>query len=108
MNRRLICKKCWNVFDFSVPEGAASDVEVRCPSCHNADVMDAPPWAPLDSGRNIFMENEWSYECQDCKYQFRMPIPKSPTEDKSRRCPVCKSGHLHLVTGAKSLPLYCG
>jgi hypothetical protein len=36
-----------------------------------------------------------------------MPIPKSPAEDKSRKCPVCNSGHLHLITGAKALPLYC-
>ena len=107
MERRFVCKKCWNVFDLSIPEGS-SDVEILCPECSSADVMDAPPWAPLGSGRNIFMGDEWAYECQQCKFQFRMPIPKNPEEDKSRTCPTCNSNHLHLITGSKTLPLYCG
>jgi Zn finger protein HypA/HybF involved in hydrogenase expression len=107
MEHRFLCKKCWHVFDATIPD-SSTNVEIHCPACHHTDVMEAPPWVPLDSGKNIFSGNEWSYECQDCKYRFRMPIPKSPLEDKSRKCPSCKSGHLHLVTGAKTLPLYCG
>ena len=108
MERRFLCKKCWNVFDLAIPDSSRSNVEIHCPACRNADVMEAPPWAPLGSGRNIFESNEWAYECQQCKYKFRMPIPKSPIEDKSRKCPTCKSGHLHLITGEGTLPLYCG
>lgn len=107
MERRYLCKKCWNVFDYSIPEGPSSGEQIHCPVCCSVDVMEAPPWAPLDSGKNIFDSNEWQYECQDCKVRFKMPIPKSPSEDKSRRCPYCNSGHLHLITGSKALPLYC-
>ena len=108
MERRLLCKKCWNIFDLSITDSPSLKAEIHCPECCSADVMDAPPWAPLGSGRNIFENETWDYECQQCKFQFRMPIPKSPAEDKSRKCPTCKSGHLHLLTGAKNLPLYCG
>jgi len=108
MERRLLCKKCWNIFDLPTLDSTSLNVEIHCPECRSVDVMDAPPWAPLGSGRNIFENETWDYECQQCKYKFRMPIPKSPTEDKSRKCPACNSGHLHLLTGAKNLPLYCG
>ena len=107
MEHRLLCKKCWDIFDLSLP-GASLILDIKCPSCGSSDIMEAPPWAPLGSGKNIFTGDEWSYECQQCKYQFRMPIPKNPEEDKSRKCPACDSGHLHLITGSESLPLYCG
>jgi len=107
MERRFLCKKCWNVFDFYASGDNVADVKVCCPACRGSDVMEAPPWAPLDSGKNIFDSNIWQYECQDCKLKFKMPIPKTPTEDKNRECPVCHSRHLHLLTGAKALPLYC-
>jgi DNA-directed RNA polymerase subunit RPC12/RpoP len=96
------------VFDAAAINADSPGKEIACPGCHSTNIMEAPAWVPLDSGRNIFAGNEWSYECQACKYQFRMPIPKSPEEDKSRKCPKCNSGHLHLITGSKSLPLYCG
>jgi DNA-directed RNA polymerase subunit RPC12/RpoP len=108
MERRLLCKQCWFVFDMAISDSYSSDAEIHCPACCSTNVMEAPSWAPLGSGLNIFEGNEWSYECQQCKGKFKMPIPKSPSEDKNRRCPVCNSGHLHLLTGAKALPLYCG
>jgi Zn finger protein HypA/HybF involved in hydrogenase expression len=108
MEQRFLCKKCWLVFDKSAAGDGSPGKEITCPQCRSANVMEAPAWVPLDSGSNIITGNEWSYECQDCKYRFRMPIPKSPEEDKSRKCPGCQSGHLHLITGSKSLPLYCG
>ncbi|OGN96984.1 MAG: hypothetical protein A2Y89_04750 [Chloroflexi bacterium RBG_13_51_18] len=107
MERRFLCKQCWNVFDVASSDSATTDEKVHCPACGSADVMEAPPWAPLDSGKNIFKSNEWEYECQQCKHHFKMPIPKSPSEDKSRKCPACNSGHLHLLTGKEALPLYC-
>jgi DNA-directed RNA polymerase subunit RPC12/RpoP len=108
MERRFLCKQCLNVFDHAVSDIPSPDKKIKCPACCGVDIMDAPPWAPLGSGRNIFETKMWDYECQQCKYKFRMPIPKSPTEDKNRKCPVCNSGHLHLLTGEKNLPLYCG
>lgn len=108
MEGRFLCKKCWHVFDLAPSNSPSSEAEIHCPACCGVDIMEAPPWAPLGSGRNIFESDTWDYECQQCKYKFKMPIPKSPSEDKSRRCPVCNSGHLHLLTGAKNLPLYCG
>jgi Zn finger protein HypA/HybF involved in hydrogenase expression len=108
MKRRFLCKKCWNIFDLSDVDDSSSNLEIRCPKCCSADITEAPPWAPLDSGRNIFESDVWQYECQQCLHKFKMPIPKSPAEDKSRKCPACHSDHLHLITGAKTLPLYCG
>jgi Zn finger protein HypA/HybF involved in hydrogenase expression len=107
MESRFLCKKCCEVFDLIVPD-KSSAVEIRCPACNNTDIMEAPPWAPLGSGNNIFYGSEWSYECQQCHFKFRMPIPKNPMEEKNRKCPDCKSSHLHLITGSKALPLYCG
>jgi hypothetical protein len=104
---RLLCKKCCLVFDLALT-GSAADAKICCPSCTSPDIEDTPPWAPLGSGPNIFEGDEWAYECQDCKYQFRMPIPKNPDEAKSRKCPKCKTTHLNLITGSKALPLYCG
>jgi DNA-directed RNA polymerase subunit RPC12/RpoP len=82
--------------------------EIRCPGCGGSEIMEAPPWAPLGSGLNILENDTWEYQCQECKNTFKLPIPKSPAEDKSRRCLACNSAHLHLLTGAGALPLYCG
>ncbi len=108
MERRFVCGKCSHVFDVVFPENACTIVEVRCPSCDSQEVSEAPPWAPLGSGANIFVGNEWAYECQECKFQFRLSIPKSPDENKLRRCPKCQSHNLFVITGSKTLPLYCG
>jgi Zn finger protein HypA/HybF involved in hydrogenase expression len=106
MESRYICNTCSHVFDVAVPDGV--NVAIHCPACYSTDVEDAPPWAPRGSGRNIFEGNEWSYECQESKFQFKMPIPVSPVEEENRKCPVCNSSHLHRITGAGNLPLYCG
>jgi Zn finger protein HypA/HybF involved in hydrogenase expression len=108
MERRFFCGECGNVYDVTIPENAGSLMEMRCPACNSQQITEAPPWAPLGSGFNIFTGDEWAYECRECKFQFRLSIPKSPDEDKLRKCPKCKSDHLHLITGSKSLPLYCG
>ena len=108
MGHRFLCKQCRHVFDSEISNGSSLNQEVYCPACGNSDVMEAPAWAPLDSGWNIFESNEWEYECQECKHTFKLPIPQSPAEGESRKCPVCNSGHLHLLTGGKALPLHCG
>ena len=107
MERRFLCKQCRHVFDLEMPQDTHANLKIHCISCNGTDVIEAPAWAPLDSGWNIFEDNEWEYECQHCKQKFKMPIPESPSEDKSRKCPVCNSGHLHMLTGSKALPLYC-
>ena len=108
MEHRFLCKQCRHVFDLPIPGSSSIDKEVHCPTCGSSDVMEAPAWAPLDSGWNIFESNMWEYECQQCKHIFKLPIPQSPAEDKSRRCPNCNSEHLHLLTGAGVRAFACG
>jgi rubredoxin/DNA-directed RNA polymerase subunit RPC12/RpoP len=115
MERRFLCKECRHVFDLEVSSETSPDIpacsldkKVCCPACGSTDVMETPVWAPLTSGWNIFESNEWEYECQQCKHIFKLPTPKSPAEDESRRCPACNSGQLRLLTGGKALPLHCG
>ena len=108
MKRRFLCKQCRYVFDVEIPEDAERGTEVRCQKCNSSDVMEAPTWAPLGSGLNIFEGDSWEYQCQQCKKNFKLPIPKSPEEDKSRACPFCNSNHLHLLTIDGAKPLYCG
>ena len=108
MKHRFLCKRCRYVFDMEILDDSTGGTEVRCQECGNTDVMEAPAWAPLGSGFNIFENDTWEYQCQDCKNTFKLPIPKSPTEEKDRVCIFCKSRHLHLVTGKGNIPLYCG
>jgi putative FmdB family regulatory protein len=103
--RKILCKKCRNIFEFS---GTLNQGKILCPECGSLEIEDSPVWAPLGSGRNIFDSPMWEYECQNCKRKFQMPIPASPTEDKMRTCPACGSGHLHRLTAADGAPLYCG
>jgi DNA-directed RNA polymerase subunit RPC12/RpoP len=79
-----------------------------CPVCNSIDLAEAPAWAPLGSGSNIFDSSEWEYECQECHKKFEMPIPKSPSEEKNRKCRYCGMGHIHRLTSVGGLPLYCG
>ncbi len=108
MKCRILCKQCRNVFDLTISDSSFIDKKVYCPACGSSDVIEAPSWVPLGSGLNIFESNEWEYICQECQHVFKMPIPKSPSEDKNRRCPVCNSNHLHLLTNVGALPIYCG
>jgi predicted nucleic acid-binding Zn ribbon protein len=104
---RAFCQQCRLVFDVDAAM-CSIDRKVHCPACNSTHVAEAPPWAPLGSGANVFDTNVWEYECQQCSHKFTMPIPRSPSEDKSRRCPVCNGEHLHLLTRTGALPLYCG
>lgn len=106
--KRFLCRTCRHVFDHVVDGEGPSWRGIACPICCSDDIVEAPPWAPLGSGWNIYDSNEWEYECQDCRHTFKMPIPKSPTEEEARRCPECHSGHLHRMTSGKGLPLHCG
>jgi rRNA maturation endonuclease Nob1 len=104
----LLCKQCRNVFKSALQPGSSVDGKVCCPKCQGLVVIEAPVWAPLGSGSNIFEDSTWEYQCQQCRHTFKLPIPRSPSEDKNRRCPSCGGGHLHLITDIGAQPLYCG
>ena len=108
MERRFLCKKCRNVFDIAISESASPGAGIHCPLCCGTDVTEAPAWAPLGSGFNIFENDTWEYQCQECKNTFKLPVPKSPEEGKTRICLFCSSNHLHLMTDTGAIPLYCG
>jgi DNA-directed RNA polymerase subunit RPC12/RpoP len=104
----LLCRSCRHIFKASPRSGPSNNEKINCPRCDSQDVVDTPAWAPLGSGMNIFDSDEWEYECQDCHRKFKMPIPKSPTEEKERGCPQCSNKHLHRLTQMGGQPLYCG
>jgi len=45
---------------------------------------------------------DWQYKCLDCGEIFEMPAPKGPSEEKSRRCPVCQSQNIERINAVKS------
>jgi rRNA maturation endonuclease Nob1 len=100
--RLLLCKQCRYTFRLSSNQG------LQCPRCGGLQVEDAPAWAPLGSGPNIFDNSEWEYECQECHQKFKMPIPQSPAEEKARSCRLCGASHIHHLNIAGGEPLYCG
>jgi rRNA maturation endonuclease Nob1 len=105
----FLCSKCRNIFSSLAQTGYLFNREaVLCPKCGSLDVTEAPVWAPLGSGLNIFDSSTWEYECQQCLNKFKMPIPPSPTEEKARICPACGAGHIHRLTATGGEPLYCG
>lgn len=104
----LLCNRCRNIFTLPLLSVPSLNRETPCPRCGSFDIGEAPAWAPLGSGQNIFDNSFWEYECQECRQKFKMPIPKSPSEEKKRTCPACHSGHLHLLTDLGAQPLYCG
>ena len=104
----FFCRQCKNIFRLPVSTGPPLNREVRCSLCESLDVEESPAWAPLGSGTNIFFESEWEYECRECHFQFKMPIPASPSEDKERKCPVCFNQHIDKLNFIGGEPLYCG
>ncbi len=106
--RKYLCRQCRNIFVMSSPIILANQMPEHCPQCGSDQLMEAPIWAPLGSGSNIFEGSTWKYECQQCRYAFELPIPRSPSEEKERRCPECNSEHLHLLTKIGAQPLYRG
>ncbi|MBN1190367.1 MAG: hypothetical protein JXA46_11485 [Dehalococcoidales bacterium] len=107
-DRKLLCRNCRHIFRLSEYTSCSLDRKVLCPNCSSTELSEAPAWAPLGSGTNIFEGSCWKYECKMCGHKFEMPVPKSPSENKSRRCPRCGGAHLHLITDVGALPLYCG
>lgn len=104
----LLCRQCRNVFRLSPQNRVSMIRETHCPQCGSTRLEEAPAWAPLGSGSNIFDSSEWEYECQQCRNKFKMPIPKSPSEERERKCSACGAGHIHRLTVTGGEPLYCG
>jgi rRNA maturation endonuclease Nob1 len=104
----LLCQHCRNVFKLLLSQSPSVGGNILCPKCGSPDVAEAPVWAPLGSGLNIFDSAEWEYECHECHKKFKMPIPESPTQEKERSCPFCGAGHIHRLTAVGGEPLYCG
>lgn len=96
-----LCHQCGNIFRLP-PAG-----EARCPQCGNAQVRELPSWVPLGSDLSE-SKATWQYECQQCKKEFELPVPGSPSQEKDIRCPECNSGHIHRLTPSGYEPLYCG
>lgn len=45
---------------------------------------------------------DWHYLCRACKKEFTMPVPKGPSDEKSRVCPHCKSPDIERIKTVKS------
>ena len=39
----------------------------------------------------------WQYKCQDCGYEFQMPVPRGPTEAGNQTCPECHGRNIERV-----------
>ena len=44
----------------------------------------------------------WKYKCLECGCEFQMPVPKGPTDERSRTCPVCQSHGIERVNIEKT------
>jgi putative FmdB family regulatory protein len=44
----------------------------------------------------------WQYRCRQCGFEFEMPAPKGPSEEKSRACPKCGSKDIERLDVVKS------
>jgi rRNA maturation endonuclease Nob1 len=108
VEKRFLCKNCRHVFSQNSSVDKLAELKGQCPACGEKVIVEAPCWAPLGSGLNIFEENTWIYECQVCHKGFKMPIPVSPAEEKARICPACQSIHIRCLTTSGGAPLYCG
>jgi rRNA maturation endonuclease Nob1 len=108
VEKRYLCKNCRHVFTLNSSVNQLTGLKSQCPACGGKTIEEAPCWAPLGSGSNIFEENTWLYECQECQKSFKMPIPVSPAEEKARVCPTCQSKHIRCLTTSGGAPLYCG
>jgi len=102
-----LCHRCQNVFKLSVSDSPPPEKKAECPKCSSTDIERLPSWAPI--GFNLHEGSPmWEYECQQCQNAFKLPVPGSPSQEKEIRCPACGGGHIHRLTAAGGVPLYCG
>ena len=104
--QNLLCHRCGNIFRLTVGDSFTIS-EAVCSACGGSDAVILPSWEPLGSNLSE-APYEWEYQCQACSRRFRLPVPQSPSQEKTIRCPYCENGHIHRITAYGREPLYCG
>ena len=102
-----LCHQCGHIFRRPVNDGTKYGKEPLCPQCGSLQTRELPSWVPLGSDLSEGLR-EWEYECQQCRHKFMLPVPDSPSREKTIRCPACDGGHIHRLTLTGFEPLYCG
>jgi DNA-directed RNA polymerase subunit RPC12/RpoP len=102
-----LCHQCGHIFRLPSNACTLHGVEPQCPQCGSSGIRELPSWVPLGSDLSEGLR-EWEYECQHCHKRFKLPVPDSPSREKTIRCPFCDGGHIHKLTLTGFEPLYCG
>jgi len=102
-----LCQRCGNVFKLPSDSSYPREKELRCPQCGDFQIRELPSWVPFGSDLN-HTPTEWDCECQACRKRFKLPVPTSPSQEKGITCPACDGHHIHRLTPAGYIPLYCG
>jgi len=102
-----LCHQCGNIFRLPADISQLSKNDIKCPQCGHPGIRELPSWVPVGSNLSE-APLEWEYECQQCQHKFKLPVPGSPSQEKSIECPSCHGGHIHRLTAAGYEPLYCG
>jgi DNA-directed RNA polymerase subunit RPC12/RpoP len=108
MRERLyLCHHCGSIFRSTADVSNPPGTRPPCPHCGDSQIRELPSWVPAGSDLN-HAPAAWEYECQVCRERFKLPIPRSPSQEKNISCPVCCATHIHRLTPAGYEPLYCG
>jgi DNA-directed RNA polymerase subunit RPC12/RpoP len=102
IERNYLCHGCGNIFRLEAGRGTAC-----CPACGGTHCAALPAWSPVGYDLSESMSG-WEYECQGCSSRFRLPVPGSPSQEESLRCPNCEDSHIRRLTAASYEPVYCG
>ncbi len=107
---KYTCRQCQTFFELVSPKDSKKDEEAKCPACGSIDVEVLPQWIPYGFNLNLYHSQlTWQYSCHQCQTTFELPVPSGPTEEKQRKCPVCKSMDIERLTVlVVDLPVYCG
>jgi predicted Zn-ribbon and HTH transcriptional regulator len=39
----------------------------------------------------------WELTCRQCKFNFEVPVPRGPREEKELKCPKCESKYIERI-----------
>lgn len=82
--------------------------QANAPERAGGYIIGLPSWVP--SGLDLYKGPAmWEYECQECKTAFKLPVPKSPSDEKYIKCTRCGSANIKRLTAliGEASP-YCG